>query len=132
MKAYLCQMKRILRRIKLVPFAILYFFFLSFYSVLSSCTNSFLLPLTPLDKGSHITLASSDLLCHAIKTESLVNALNGLPNTSLKKNLNKCSDAFKTQEQSLFNTFSQCTFYSKNVILRFHQTDIIFPFHYFW
>lgn len=129
-KAYLWHMKKMLQRISLVSAAILYFLSISHYG--GSNIDAFLTPHASQEKASHVSEASSNLICHAIKTENLVNALNGFPKTSLKRNLNRFSDCFTTNEQSFFKTFSQYTFYSRNVIFRFHQTDIIFPFHYFW
>lgn len=44
----------------------------------------------------------------------------------------KLSTVTKAIEHSFFCTYSQYNFYSNYILLRFLQTDIIFPFHYYW
>jgi hypothetical protein len=69
---------------------------------------------------------------HTPQTESLVNVINNLPSPNIKNSMFKLLKCPAIAED-LFNTaFTKYQYFSLNILMRFFETDIIFPFHYFW
>lgn len=64
------------------------------------------------------------------ENESLVTTYNSSVNFVTFKD--KLSATAKAIEHSFFSTYSQYCFYSQYLLIRLLQTDIVFPFHYFW
>lgn len=81
---------------------------------------------------SYDSLKYSNLFCHIAQTESSILVFRNIPQDSLKKSFNEFSGCFKNIQHLFINIFSQYQFYSKNLIVRLQNTDIIFPFHFFW
>jgi hypothetical protein len=121
--------KKSLRIIGLLNISILYCFVISLYSGHTFGYNPDFSKLTNSKTESYYSVVTANLFCHTTQTESSVNVF---PVTSLKTVAQQFSVCGKITEQLLFNVFSQYRFYSQNVLTRFTQTDIIFPFHYFW
>ena len=72
----------------------------------------------------------SDLFCHltAGGAHTLFQASTG----ALKHHFNPVFVYSVVLERIYFHTFSQYNFYSEHTLVRLRQTDLIFPFHYFW
>ena len=75
---------------------------------------------------------SADLLCPTAQSENNIREFSKLPTTSPKNHFNSLIARAKAEESIILFTFSKYSFYSHNIVDRFQQTDIIFPFQYFW
>jgi hypothetical protein len=80
---------------------------------------------------SNFLLFSANLFCPAVNAKNY-SGFTDIPFSFLKNYLNKFSACPKEAEIFHEITFSKYIFYAGNIIVRFQQTDIIFPFHYFW
>jgi len=98
-------------------------------SILTSNATFYKDPLT--EDESYFLLFSANLYSPAVNTKN-INGFPDLPYSILKNYLNKFSACFKEVELFHEITFSKYIFYTGNIIVRFQQTDIIYPFHYFW
>jgi hypothetical protein len=74
---------------------------------------------------------SQDLLSHIPQSERTT-VHQSTSFSSLKISLSEFSGCLKTAEQLVVVAFSQNRFYSRHVLTRLQNTDLIFPFHYFW
>ncbi|MBN2892969.1 MAG: hypothetical protein JXL97_13965 [Bacteroidales bacterium] len=75
---------------------------------------------------------STKLFCHTSQTESSVSNINNLPAPNFKNSINELWTIAKTTEHLFETAFSQYTNISRNFLIQYRKTDIIFPFHYFW
>ncbi|MGV3589233.1 MAG: hypothetical protein ACO1OF_19660, partial [Adhaeribacter sp.] len=84
-------------------------------------------------KQQHFSsLKAPELHGQPVETVNYVTAYNNLPFRPLKNPFKAFLAFVKATEQTNFRIFSQYYFYSQNVLIRLKQTDLIFPFHYFW
>lgn len=77
-------------------------------------------------------IASSNLFCNTDQSDSSTSFCNKIPRTTPKNYFNQFSSCTIASELLLFSSFSRYNFFSKNLIIQFGKTDIVFPFHYFW
>jgi len=75
---------------------------------------------------------STKLFSHTLQSESSVNNTNNLPTPNFKNPFNGIWAITKTTERLFETAYSQYTNISKNFLIQYRKTDIIFPFHYFW
>lgn len=75
---------------------------------------------------------TTNLFCHTTPSESSISAFGYTTSSFFKNDVKDFVLYVKAKEQLFLNSFTQYHFYSKNLLLRFQLTDIIFPFHYFW
>ncbi len=85
--------------------------------------------------------AANDELClsinavkyfHTLQTESFVNVMNNLPSPNFKNSMFKLLKCPAIAEEFFNSAFAKYHYFSHNILMRFYETDIIFPFHYFW
>ena len=127
------MVKKALRIIALIQISVLYCFVISLYSSNALVENTAFSKLTDSESKHRHALVASDLLSISAHAEISVPAFNAASSSSSLKNpLNGFLAWVKITEQLFFSLFSQYSFYSQNVLVRFQRTDIIFPFHYFW
>ena len=88
--------------------------------------------LTDPDTQGYTSESSTNFFCHISQPGVSANTVGNTNTLALKKPQRGFSACGETIEQLLGNTFCQYSFYSKNVLIRFRQSDIIFPSHYFW
>jgi hypothetical protein len=106
--------------------------------IVSLCSTGFLTPcISPQNVsstrfGSYLPIEGVDLLKITSKIENVSNSLSLYSSLLLKIHLNDLGVFQEAVESFFYNTSSQYIFYAANGITRFLQTDIIFPFHYFW
>lgn len=125
-------MKKFLKIFALLNISILYCFIISIYSSSAFNTIAVFSKSGDTDAECHYSVISSNLLCLATRTESAVGVSDNAPPSPLKNTFKAFSACARAAEHVLFNRFLQYDFYSRNLVVRFHTTDIIFPFHYFW
>lgn len=75
---------------------------------------------------------SPELFFHTPQYESPVNAVNKLPHPTFKNSPFKLFVCSSLAEYAYRTVFTLYRFFSVNILVRFFETDIIFPFHYFW
>lgn len=75
------------------------------------------------------SIDADHFFCLSTRTTSLTNSN---PTVTFKVVSNSLFIRTLAIERLFNTTFSLYKFYSTNGIVRFTQTDIIFPFHYFW
>ena len=131
-KSYLCNiMKKVLKTGVLLLVLVLYCFTVSLYSHDLLRSNTAFSGQSSEVK-SYFSLASVNLFSHTIRTENSVNYFYHRLSSSLKSHLNDFLFKGVAVDSFLLKTFSKYIFYSRVIIVGFLQTDIIFPFHYFW
>lgn len=76
---------------------------------------------------------STNLFLHASQHENSVNNLNNFPAPTFKNHSHEYW-AIAKETEHLFNTeFSQyITSFSRNILINYRKSNIIFPFQYFW
>ena len=81
---------------------------------------------------NYSSIISANLFLPTGETDNVIHGYNINTPSSLKTNPNDFLACIKAKELLLVNLFSKYIFFSRNVVIRFQPTDIIFPFHYFW
>ncbi len=76
--------------------------------------------------------SSSNAHNQIAEKESSVSFCSNIPITIIKNSFKNLSATAKAIEQFFFSTYSQYSFFSQYLLIRLLQTDIVFPFHYFW
>lgn len=75
---------------------------------------------------------SSVLLCFSSRAKGNLAAPENNANPTVKKLSNPIFVTTKTTESLFKVVYSQYTFHSRNVLYRFTQIDMLYPFHHFW
>ena len=125
-------MKKIVKAATLFHILVLYCFIVSLYTAGISASGIHLQNDRSTSEEGYSPLAGIDLFTHTTKTQNVVNGLSKLPTFSLKNQISDFLAYRKATELFLFNSSSVYLFYARYTADRFPQTDIIFPFHYFW
>ena len=90
----------------------------------------------PNDRSSRtescFLLSAADSFGPGERNENNIKEISRLPSTSPNNHVNSLVARLITEESFFIIKFSRCLFYSSNIDDHFNQTDIIFPFHYFW
>lgn len=124
-------MKKTLKLSFILTTFVLYGFVISLYNGSALTGNSsFLQP--DFQSEYYNSSTYSNLLYHTVQSESSTLIFRQTPTQSLKNFYNGFTASLKNIQQLFINTFSQYHFYSKNLLIRLQNTDIIFPFHSFW
>lgn len=111
---------------------ILYCFIISGYSYNHLKTETAFSKGQSSDQKQYYSLVSDNLFCHTVQSEDSVNFVNNFPTSSPKDYHNYTLSSGKAAGLFISGTFLKYIFCSRNFIIKFRQTDIIFPFHYFW
>lgn len=125
-------MKKVVKAAALFPILVLYCFIVSLYSTGISASGIKFQNDQSTKEGSYFPIGGNYLLYHTTKTENVVNGFKNLLTFSFKNHTNDFLAHRKAAESYLFNTYSEYIFFAKNLVVKLQQTDIIFPFHYFW
>ena len=111
---------------------LLYGFVISFYNGADFFQNSVSgKQSTEQQAESYQSAVSKDLLSHTPSTE---NSVKGVTNsaTSIKNQFTGFIENIDATNQVVLARFQQYSFFSKNLLLRISQYDIIYPSHFFW
>jgi len=83
--------------------------------------------------GTSVYSNNSELLhSHTAQTETTLNNGSQVAPPTVKNTTGGKVTLLKTTQHVLLHAFHQYLFYATSLLLRLVQTDIIFPFHYFW
>jgi hypothetical protein len=105
---------------------------MSLYSGYAFHSNAALSDFEKSGNKSYSAVVSSNLFCHTTQLKSSVTVFNHFPSPPLKNSFTELSAYTKVSEELFLHTFLQYSFYAQHLLIRLRQTDIIFPFHYFW
>lgn len=75
---------------------------------------------------------SAKLFFHTSESESLVSSYEELPSLGFKNPFAGFLAANTPSERLIVNQLHKYTSYSKNILVNYRKSDIIFPSHYFW
>jgi hypothetical protein len=78
-----------------------------------------------------ISFLSEKLFLHTSSDSSLKD-YNNLPGPDFKKQLTGLFAIINATEHLIGSEFSQYTTFTRSILVNHRNTDIIFPFHYFW
>jgi hypothetical protein len=124
-------MKKVFKIAALLHVIILYCLVLSVYSHGIACTEISVSTGELSQKEHNISSVSANQTGFAVQTENSVIGYNNLP-SSQNFHFNTFFGHHKSSDLFLLKTFPKYILYAKNIVVGFQQTDIIFPFHYFW
>jgi hypothetical protein len=131
-KAYLCPVKKSLQITGLISIALLYCLFIGLYSGITFNGNAAFTKQGSASKESYGYSVSAKSFQHTVQTENSLTVCNHSNPVTVKNTFKELSAVNTITEQVLVHTFSQYSFYSNKLLVRLQNTDIIFPFHYFW
>lgn len=125
-------MKKALKIAALSVIPVLFYLLISVNAALTVSGNTQYTKQGSPEKEKLNTTDSSVFLCLPSRTKISYTDSKNNPVPTFKKLSTPFFVHTKTAEM-LFNVvFFQYTLFSKNVLYRFSQTKILFPFHYFW
>jgi hypothetical protein len=124
--------KKSLQITGLISIALLYCFTIGLYSGMAFNGNAAFAKQANATKETYGYSISAKSFQHTVQTENAVTVCNHNSPVTVKNTFKEFSDVNKVAEQILVHTFSQYSFYSNKLLVRLQNTDIIFPFHYFW
>ena len=130
--AYLCAVKKSLRIFGLTSISLLYCFVIGMYSGVGSNANAAVAKHSNASGESYAASVSAGTFHHTVQSENSFTAVNHARPFSLKNVYDEYSACLKISEQLFCTSFVQYSFYSHKLLMRVQQTDLIFPFHYFW
>lgn len=131
-KHYLWRVKKPLKIVLLSIFSILFYFLLSTNKGATELKTHTESHTEFPEKQKLKSFVSKDYIVLSTRTNVPFSFSKNNPNTTFKTFHNSLFVHTKTIERVFNIAYTQYNFYAKNVLARFKQTDIIFPFHYFW
>ncbi len=123
-------MKSNLRSISVVFLTAIYCFSLGI--VTKSFAHSDFQHESTVSQEKFIADLSLKQFCHTSQSESSINNYNKLPTPNFKNLFTGFWGIIKSSEQFFDAEFSQYKIFSRNNLINYRKSDIIFPFHYFW
>lgn len=88
--------------------------------------------ITRESKNFYFSIASNNILYHTSQSESWSNSYNNYTSAISKNPFNWFFTNKNETEHLLFTIISQFYHHSRNILIRCRNTNIIFPFQYFW
>ncbi|MEP7237167.1 MAG: hypothetical protein ABI685_04870 [Ferruginibacter sp.] len=125
-------MKKSLHITALISIALLYCFATSLYSGIAFKGNAAFAKQSNAANERYTADVSAKSFQHTLQTENSVSLVNHPRPAAVNNFHNEFSASIKVTEQLFVHTFLQYSFYSQKLLARLQNTDIIFPFHYFW
>lgn len=116
----------------LISIALLYCLTIGLYSGIAFNGNAAFAKQSSTAKESYGYSVSAKSFQHTVQTENGVTVCNHSNPVTVKNTFKEFSAVNTVTEHILVHTFSQYSFYSNKLLARLQNTDIIFPFHYFW
>jgi hypothetical protein len=116
----------------LISIALLYCLCIGLYSGIAFNGNAAFAKQGSTAKESYGYSISAKSFQHTVQTENSLTVCNHSNPVTVKNTFKELSAANTVTEQVLVHSFLQYSFYSNKLLARLQNTDIIFPFHYFW
>jgi IMP cyclohydrolase len=124
--------KKSLQITGLISIALLYCLTIGLYSGIAFNGNAAFVKQGSTTKESYSHSVSAKSFQHTVQTENGVTVCNHSNPVTVKNTFKEFSAVNTVTEHILVHTFSHYSFYSDKLLVRLQNTDIIFPFHYFW
>lgn len=80
----------------------------------------------------NISPSSETIFFHNFQSESSINSYNNLPVQNIKEQFTDSWADFNVSERLIESEYSQYLIFTRNILINYRKSDIIFPFHYFW
>lgn len=125
-------MKKSLQITGLISIALLYCLTVGLYSSMAFNGNAAFAKQAATTKESYGYSVAAKSFQHTLQTENAVTVCSHSNPVTVKNTFKEFSAANTVTEQVIVHIFSRYSFYSDNLLMRLQNTDIIFPFHYFW
>jgi hypothetical protein len=116
----------------MISIALLYCFTIGLYSGVAYAGNTTFSKQAGNATEKYSNTVSAKLFQHTVQTENSITVCNHGNPVTVKNTYNKFSAVNKVTEQLSVHTFLQYNFYAHKLLARLLNTDLIFPFHYFW
>ena len=125
-------MKNALKIATFSGLAILFYLFISATVALPIIENTYFTKKENVENEKVKVTDSSVLLCFSKRAKVNLTAPENNTNPTLKKLSTSLFVSTKAVERLFKVVYDHYTFHSKNVLYRYSQIDMLFPFHYFW
>ena len=125
-------MKKSLHITGLISLALLYCFAIGLYSGVAYAGNTAFSKQAGNATEKYSNAVSAKLFQHTIQTENSITVCTHNNPVTVKNTYKEFSAANIATEHVGVHTFSQYNFFSQKLLARLQNTDLIFPFHYFW
>jgi hypothetical protein len=125
-------MRNRLKTSSFLQFAVLCCFIVSIYSTTVLTADPGLMSGKSGSGGNYYSLLSSNLFFPLTKSENIVLGADSTSPSSVKNAPGEFSFCSKEAEIVLFSSVLKHIDFFKKFVLPFKNTDIIYPFHYFW
>ena len=122
-------MSKFLKTASLSILILLYGFIISSYSEGVPLPNS---ASTQQQPETYKSAFSKSLLCHTTPAENAFSIVTKPFPSSLKNQSVDFTAILLFKHQLFLALYLQNNFFSRNILVKLHQHDILFPFHYFW
>jgi hypothetical protein len=124
--------KKLLQITGLISMTLLYCFATAFCSGMALRSDAIFSKTNRAEKESYSQSVSAKSFQHTVQTENSVTVCSHHSPVTVKNTYKEFSAANKAVEHVSVHTFSQYNFFSHKLLARLQNTDLIFPFHYFW
>ncbi|AZJ31936.1 MULTISPECIES: hypothetical protein [Tenacibaculum] len=123
-------MNKVLKFLSLLFITTVYFTAIGYTQEEQSFSNKLRKPNSALKEYKQ--KLSSKGLQHTTESENLTNHFNNLPSTNVKNTFSEAGINFKSVELFFNRKYIQYISLSRNTIVNYRKSDLIFPFHYHW
>lgn len=113
-------------------FSVLCCFVISLYSTVILIEDQAALAGTSGNDENYYSIAAPKLFFPSTKSENIVIGADSFSASSEKQTQNEFSFTGRAAEVLLFCKFLKPLGFSGSFVFQFKNTDIIYPFHYFW
>jgi len=124
--------KRSLQITGLLSIALLYCLAIGLYSGMAFNRTAAFAKQPNTTKESYGYSVAAKSFQHTVQSENSLTVCSHNNPVTLKNTYKEFSAINKVTEQVLVRTFLQYSFFSHKLLLRLQNTDLIFPFQYFW
>lgn len=125
-------MKKLLHITALTGIALLYCFVIGLYSGAVHAGDVSFSKLDGKATASYAHSVTAKSFQHTVQTENSITLCSHSNPIIVKDSYKEFLAANKAIEHVSGHIFSQYNFFSHKLLVRLQNTDIIFPFHYFW
>jgi lipid-binding SYLF domain-containing protein len=129
---YLHPVKKHLQTTGLISIALLYCLSIGLYSGMAFTGNAAIAKQCDAADESYGSSISAKSFQHTVQTENSITVCNHSNPVTVKNTHKEFSAVNTVTEKVLVHSFSQYSFYAHKLLIRLQNTNLIFPFQYFW
>ncbi len=112
--------------------AVLYCFAIGLYSGVAYAGNTAFSKQTGKESAGYSQVVAAKSFQHTVQTENSLTVCTHSNPVSVKNTHNDFSAVNIAAAHVFVHSFSQYNFFAHKLLVRLQNTDLIFPFHYFW